>query len=354
MEKIKFDFKSRTAIVTGGAQGFGFDITKRFLKSGANVIMWDNDPKAIDLAIKEIDSPNLSSHVVDVSNYEEVDKIVNKGKIGKNVYKLYELSKGIAKNNIPLLACKKWDSHIMVEVMMVLANKCVAEYLYESVPGRVILRSHSGINSDIKDVPEGIRNRIRIMNSSSAKYTTEYSYHSGLGIQCYTHYTSPIRRIIDLYTHYLIKEVKFGIRMPEQMRILPYDLSTINKRVSASKRYEYTLNKLYIYRELKELLHNCDTVTGYIVELGDNISRIYVERYNIVLSHNIIHPDIKDLYIFSLNYDHMGNIHRLMYEREDGLEPQYTLELYKKYNIKMVAVSSDRIRDRIRFEYIYD
>ena len=76
MEKIKFDFKSRTAIVTGGAQGFGFDITKRFLKSGAKVIMWDNDPKAIDLAIKEIDSPNLSSHVVDVSNYEEVDKIV--------------------------------------------------------------------------------------------------------------------------------------------------------------------------------------------------------------------------------------------------------------------------------------
>ena len=76
MEKIKFDFKSRTAIVTGGAQGFGFDITKRFLKSGANVIMWDNDPKAIDLAIKKIDSPNLSSHVVDVSNYEEVDKIV--------------------------------------------------------------------------------------------------------------------------------------------------------------------------------------------------------------------------------------------------------------------------------------
>ena len=74
MEKIKFDFKSRTAIVTGGAQGFGFDITKRFLKSGAKVIMWDNDPKAIDLAIKEIDSPNLSSHVVDVSNYEEVEK----------------------------------------------------------------------------------------------------------------------------------------------------------------------------------------------------------------------------------------------------------------------------------------
>ena len=76
MEKINYDFKNRTAIVTGGAQGFGFDIVKRFLKSGAKVIIWDNDPEAIAIAIKDLDSPNLSSHVVDVSNYVEVDEIV--------------------------------------------------------------------------------------------------------------------------------------------------------------------------------------------------------------------------------------------------------------------------------------
>ena len=76
MEKINFDFKDRTAIVTGGAQGFGFDITKRFLKSGAKVIIWDNDSKAIESAIKEIDNPNLSSNTVDVSNYNEVEKNV--------------------------------------------------------------------------------------------------------------------------------------------------------------------------------------------------------------------------------------------------------------------------------------
>ena len=76
MEKITFDFKNRTAIVTGGAQGFGFDIAKRFLKSGAKVIIWDNDSKAIDSAIKEIDNPSLSSNTVDVSNYDEVEKNV--------------------------------------------------------------------------------------------------------------------------------------------------------------------------------------------------------------------------------------------------------------------------------------
>ena len=76
MKKISFDFKNRTAIVTGGAQGFGFDISKRLLESGASVIIWDNDPKATEKAIKDLNNPNLSSHVVDVSNYGEVDKTV--------------------------------------------------------------------------------------------------------------------------------------------------------------------------------------------------------------------------------------------------------------------------------------
>jgi NAD(P)-dependent dehydrogenase (short-subunit alcohol dehydrogenase family) len=77
MNKINYDFKNRTAIVTGGAQGFGFDISKRLLESGAKVIIWDNDSKATEKAIKDLNNPNLSSHVVDVSNYEEVDKTVN-------------------------------------------------------------------------------------------------------------------------------------------------------------------------------------------------------------------------------------------------------------------------------------
>jgi len=39
MNKINFDFKNRNAVVTGGAQGFGLDITKRFLNSGAKVMI---------------------------------------------------------------------------------------------------------------------------------------------------------------------------------------------------------------------------------------------------------------------------------------------------------------------------
>ena len=78
MNKIKFDFKDRTAVITGGAQGFGLDIAKRFLDSGAKVIIWDIDPKLIDEAIKEINNPNLSSNIVDVSSFKDVEAAVSK------------------------------------------------------------------------------------------------------------------------------------------------------------------------------------------------------------------------------------------------------------------------------------
>ena len=77
MQKNTFDFKNRTAIITGGAQGFGLDIAKRFLYSGAKVIIWDIDPQMIEKSVKDIKNPNLSSNIVDVSNYNQVEKCVN-------------------------------------------------------------------------------------------------------------------------------------------------------------------------------------------------------------------------------------------------------------------------------------
>ena len=77
MDNIVFNFKNRTAVITGGAQGFGLDIAKRFLNSGAKVIIWDIDPKMIEKSLKDLNNPNLSSNIVDVSNYEDVEKCVN-------------------------------------------------------------------------------------------------------------------------------------------------------------------------------------------------------------------------------------------------------------------------------------
>ena len=72
----QFDLKNRTAIITGGAQGFGLDIARKFLNSGANVIIWDIDEKELLNAVKKINNPKLAYNIIDVSNFEKVNNTV--------------------------------------------------------------------------------------------------------------------------------------------------------------------------------------------------------------------------------------------------------------------------------------
>ena len=80
-----FDLKNRYAIITGGAQGFGLDIARRFIKSGSKVRIWDIDETELQKASKEINSDKLSYDVVDVSSFTQVknkvDQIASNSKI---------------------------------------------------------------------------------------------------------------------------------------------------------------------------------------------------------------------------------------------------------------------------------
>ena len=66
----QIDLKNKTAVITGGAQGFGYSMVERFSKSGAKVVIWDKDKELID----SLDLPdNVSSVQTDVSSFESVE-----------------------------------------------------------------------------------------------------------------------------------------------------------------------------------------------------------------------------------------------------------------------------------------
>ena len=71
---IKYDLNNRVAVVTGGAQGFGLAITERFIQAGAKVVIWDIDENAAKEAIDKVKSEHLSHQIVDVTNFEIVNK----------------------------------------------------------------------------------------------------------------------------------------------------------------------------------------------------------------------------------------------------------------------------------------
>ena len=78
----KFDLKDKTAIITGGAQGFGLDIAKKFLANGARVRLWDIDENELKNSTEILKNSNLNFDVVDVANNDAVVKTVEN--ISKN------------------------------------------------------------------------------------------------------------------------------------------------------------------------------------------------------------------------------------------------------------------------------
>ena len=96
----KINLENRVAIVTGGAQGFGLAITKRFIESGARVLIWDKDTQYLN----KVDLKNTKKIEVDVSNYKSVESAFAESLTYENKIDILINNAGIAGPNF-----KTWD-----------------------------------------------------------------------------------------------------------------------------------------------------------------------------------------------------------------------------------------------------
>ena len=129
------------------------------------------------------------------------------------------------------------ESHKLIENFMLVANECIATKLSKLAPATIYrihedpdwekierlieLLSYYGIsfyerenlNASIQyllhslPTPEHhkVFEPIILRSMKKAKYSTEHIRHFGLGMETYTHFTSPIRRLCDLVIHHLSK-----------------------------------------------------------------------------------------------------------------------------------------------------
>ena len=136
----KFDLTNRTAIITGGAQGFGLDIAKRFLNSGAKAIIWDIDENELIKASKELNSPNLSYHVVDVSNFKNVKETVDEVIKSSNIDILIN-NAGITGSTSSLwnYDVDEWNKIVQINLMGTFnCCKCIVPNMIKNNYGRIV------------------------------------------------------------------------------------------------------------------------------------------------------------------------------------------------------------------------
>ena len=138
---IKYDLNNRVAVVTGGAQGFGLAITERFIEAGAKVVIWDIDENAAKDAIGKVKSENLSHQIVDVTNFEIVNK--NLGEVEKKYGKIdiFVNNAGIAGMNTTVAEypLDEWKKVMNLNLNSVFyCCKAVVPFMLKNDYGRIV------------------------------------------------------------------------------------------------------------------------------------------------------------------------------------------------------------------------
>ena len=136
----KISLNNRTAIVTGGAQGFGLAMTERFLESGANVIIWDLDKMATEETVKRLNNPKLSSTLIDVTNFEKVNTEIQK--ITKNLkIDIFVNNAGIAGKNTTVwnYPIDEWKKVLELNLNAVFyCLKAITPHMIKNNYGRIV------------------------------------------------------------------------------------------------------------------------------------------------------------------------------------------------------------------------
>ena len=138
---INFNLNNRVAIVTGGAQGFGYAITERFINSGAKVIIWDIDENEAKKTLEKISSKELSYQIVDVSNFETINKslLETEKKFGK--IDIFINNAGMAGMNTTVAnyPIEEWNKVINLNLNSVFyCCKAVVPFMEKNNYGRIV------------------------------------------------------------------------------------------------------------------------------------------------------------------------------------------------------------------------
>ena len=136
----KFNLDNRTAIITGGAQGFGLAMTERFLESGANVVIWDFNKLAVEKTIKRLNNTKLNSAIIDVTNFDQVSAEVEKITKNKKI-DIFINNAGIAGPNTTVwdYYVKEWKKVLDLNLNAVFyCLKAITPHMIKNNYGRIV------------------------------------------------------------------------------------------------------------------------------------------------------------------------------------------------------------------------
>jgi len=169
------------------------------------------------------------------------------------------------------------DSHKIIETLMVLTNLTISKHVkipqryHSKVADELIIKKYTG-----NDMINAI---LTIKKYKPAVYDSEKQGHFGLGLETYTHFTSPIRRYFDIIVHRLLAGTTYSN--------LDNILEHINKREVQIEKIVKLYEMLKIIGFLEKNIHVKWTAyvlnktnSGLVVFLEDILFELFIFNSN--------------------------------------------------------------------------
>jgi exoribonuclease R len=300
---------------------------KRFALS--LIITFDDNLNIINETIKETIVKNIKNY-----NYEEFNK----------VYKKQDNLINFVKKSSEIFKCNLEDSHKLVENWMICANKKVANILINRKLENTIIRKHNASHqSELTNITEELSNYLQLKEEHSASYEiydpNTIQTHSKLGNEYYTHFTSPIRRAVDLFIHYLLIK-NDDLYSKEKLTSIIEKINIFTKNTRKLDRSSRRLKFLY---EIKELEKNIETYC-YIINITKNRLTVYIPEYKLEEKITVIHRKFEKIAIVEYSENNIN------YKLDDK---EYSYNLYQKLNIRLwIFTSFENIFDKLKIEIL--
>ena len=277
--------------------------------------------------------------------YEQANKLVNSN---NTLSKMFEISKHIFSNSN-----NDYDSHNMIENYMLISNKLIAEHLIKN-DKNPILRVHNKpkFKLNLNDCPiknQEVLNFLKYYQMSSAIYMkynreNEYNYyHYGLDLKYYTHFTSPIRRIIDIVIHFQLKEI-LDNKDSVELEKIKLNCENINKEQKIKKKMGRDLETINVINN--KLINK--TYDSYIIDFKNNQLSIYIPELKYLYRKKLYNKKLLNLIEFKITSEKiiMKNI---------NTNRQITFQKYQNLKVKLSKnVNEIDIQLKINIMSIYN
>jgi exoribonuclease R len=218
---------------------------------------------------------------------------------------------------------KNYNIHKMIEIFMKIANSIVANELKKKKIG--IFRTNPLELTNIKsDVPSNVIQKSQIIKMKRGNYSCIPSD--------YTHFSSPIRRYIDIIVHRLLFD-SCNLSISKIMEII--NITNYKHTLYRKCQREYQLLKI-LYNLPPKDLYEFD---AYVIDIEFNQIIIYIEELDIITYYEIVSKKI----IENIYMEYTKN--EIIYDDLDG---EHKISLFDKIKIQLIVLLKTNERYKIK------